>query len=290
MKMEWRMVRNISRLDAVFRAMDDQKSETCGPYSLLKIARSSDIEYTGELDEDRLAQLSGTTISTDEEDLSRNYRGMPPGEVPKEDHESFYPLRMKVSEREEELGTSAEGVLRAAEVIMGGKYSVLPFSSRNRERINFSEETFSRMGDVIWNSIEEIDLNAILNIQVDLLASNKPMENMVDLYRFIMKGGEMETDSWSVGHFVVLAGMIRVERGAGRETFYILQDSYKKRGMNGYIIQPERYLRQALVRNDGKEGGMILIFPEIQEKLSNLLLSISRCEIWDNGTPYDLLG
>lgn len=286
LNVEFRMVKSIAKLDEVFKGLNDQKSETCGPYSILKISRAIlDIDEN-ELTEDYLAQLSGTTISMEEESISSKYRGKDDLELDPEVREMFYPLKMKVSEKDEELGTSAIGVFRAAEKVFSNNYEVRPFFAYRNNELNFSEVKFDELSNILWENIQKIDLNAILNVQVDLLCSNSNLKTPVDLLSFLSQSECHELDDWSVGHFVILAGMARVYSDRGTMTYYILQENYKNRGMSGYLFQQSEMLRRALVRNDGKEGGIILIYPSSESGLDGLFGRILSTGTWDNGTPF----
>ncbi len=286
LKFEVRLVKSIPKLDEVFRTLKDQKSETCGPYSILKISRALLIDSDYGLTEDSLAQLCGTTISKDEKELSDRFRGKNEDDLDPADREMFYPLEMKVSDREEELGTSAVGVYKTAERVFGDNFDVLPFYAEIGDETNFSAERFKRLGQILWENIQDADLNVILNLQVNLLCSNSGMKSPVDIFSFLSTDRCGQLDEWSVGHFVILAGMIRKIQGDREEIYYILQENYKKRGMSGYLVQPSENLRSALIRNDGKQGGMIAIVPKAKGDITRNLTETLSSGVWDNGTPF----
>lgn len=284
--LEIRMLKSIQRLNGTFSSLKDQKSETCGPYSLLKIAQSLETKSEYDLSEDIMAKLSGTTISRDEYELSRKLKGKSEDELDDRTREVFYPLEMKFSDREEELGTSAVGVLEAARKVLGNQYSAKPFFAARNNEVNLTSEAFRKVGELIWENLQKTDLNIILNLQVDLTCSNAFLKTPVDLFEFLSREECMELDDWSVGHFVVLAGMIKKYSESGHEFYYVLQDNYKSRGMSGYIFQPAESLRNALIRNDGKEGGFIVIYHASRQDIGKDLESCLTPGIWDNGTPY----
>lgn len=287
MKLEIRMIKSISKIDRVFRELNDQKSETCGPYSILKISRAILQDSPIVLTEDNLAQLSGTTISEEERDISIRLKGRKEEDLDPKDREKFYPLEMKVSKDEKEHGTSAIGVYRAAEKVFGDGFTITPLYAAKQDRVNFSTEKFSEFTEVIWNNIQGTELNMILNVQVDLLCSNSGMNSPVDLFSFLSQDQCKNLDDWKVGHFVILAGMIRKYTNDRVDTYYILQENYKGRGMSGYLFQPSENLRNALVRKDGSEGGVMVIVPGGKgTALNQDLKRLFDVGIWDNGTPY----
>lgn len=287
MKMEIRFVDNIERLHDVYSKLKDQKSVTCGPYSLLKIARSVGNVSGNELNENNLARLCGTVISPEEYELSRRLHGANEDELDEQTRERYYPIELQVSDNEDLQGTSALGVIEASRKILGDTHHVHPIPSRKGDKVLLDKAKFRTLGEVMWKGLGTGGLNAIFNVQVDRFCSNESLSTPVDVFRLLGSGECAKLDEWSVGHFIVLAGIIRTSGKGGEQYYYILQDSYKKRGMSGYLIQPESNLRDALVRDDGSEGGVILLVPgsdwksygtEIEEEF--------RASGWDNGTPY----
>lgn len=284
---EIRLANRFSELHRVFESLEDQKSETCGPYSILKIYRSLNSEQNEDLTEDRIAQICGTVISTEEEEISSKLRGISHAALDKDTREKFYPLEMLVSDDEKEQGTSAEGVQKAAEIIFGSGYRVIPFFGSRKNEENITSKRFSDFSNFLWDRISDLPLNMIFNVQVDLLCSNSSIKDRETLVEFLNSTDCTELDDWKVGHFVILAGMIRVSSLGGQRYFYILQDNYKGRGWSGYLFQPEHQLRKAMMRNDQKEGGMILIYPVSEEStFEDRMHGIFEKGIWDNGTPF----
>lgn len=286
-KIEFRLIATIDRIHEVFMGVKDQKSVTCGPYSIMKIARSLGIETIGGLTEDMLAQMCGTVISTEEYELSRRLQDTNESDLDEETRQRFYPLELGVSGSEDLQGTSAIGVIDATSSVLGSEYVVHPLPAKNNGDVQFTESTFHELSDVLWENMAHEGLNAIFNVQVDLFCSNSKLKTPVDLFGSLSAEKCDKLDDWSVGHFIVLAGMIRRETANGHSYFYILQDSYKKRGMSGYLFQPEENLRNAMVRNDGNQGGLILVLPKAKGEgiVGNLPGSLVSSG-WDNGTPY----
>ncbi len=284
---EIRMIRSFESLHAFFMSLRNQKSETCGPYSLLKISNAMAGSPGEGLSEVEIAQRCGTVISPDEDELSVRLKGSNEDELDEQTREKYYPLKLAVSADEAEQGTSAEGVLRAAPGVLGSWSSIIPVKATSNGRENLTADRFGRITESLWKLLQEVDLHVILNIQVDLLCSNEGIEDDSMAMELISAGGCTSLDNWKVGHFVVLAGMLRYT-GNGRDSyFYILQDNYKERGRSGYLLQPAEQLRKSMVRNDGKQGGIMIIGPEKEEqRLKNILPDGVEIGIWDNGTPF----
>jgi hypothetical protein len=65
-----------------------------------------------------------------------------------------------------------------------------------------------------------------------------------------------------------------------------LLDTYKHRGFEGYQPQPAELMRRAMVRTDGREGGMLLIVPRWHvAEAESLLAGFGIPErMWSNGS------
>jgi hypothetical protein len=89
------------------------------------------------------------------------------------------------------------------------------------------------------------------------------------------------TPDWDVGHYVELAGLITGEGGA----LVHVHDTYPSLGWDGHHLQPPRVVAAALLRGDGREGGVLVVVPagraaEVESLAAGLDLDIG---IWDNG-------
>ena len=65
-------------------------------------------------------------------------------------------------------------------------------------------------------------------------------------------------ERWGVGHFVGIGAIWRAEDG---RRWVLLLDTYKARGFSGYVPMPAESLRRAIVREDGRTGGLLLVMP-----------------------------
>jgi hypothetical protein len=67
---------------------------------------------------------------------------------------------------------------------------------------------------------------------------------------------------WNIGHYLTLAGTVKgtarsFSTDTGR-TLVIVRDSYPTFGWDGYHLQPAEAIANALRRDDGAEGGVLL--------------------------------
>src|SRR6185437_17060902 len=60
---------------------------------------------------------------------------------------------------------------------------------------------------------------------------------------------------WDAGHFVELAALVRGPAGA----LVVVRDTYRELGERGHHVQPPERVAAALRRDDGSEGGIIVV-------------------------------
>jgi hypothetical protein len=87
---------------------------------------------------------------------------------------------------------------------------------------------------------------------------------------------------WDVGHFVELEMLIR----GPRRSLVLVHDSYPSLGWNGRHVQPPRALAAALLRGDGREGGVLAVVPKSRAEAAKALAAEIGLDIgtWNNGT------
>jgi hypothetical protein len=87
---------------------------------------------------------------------------------------------------------------------------------------------------------------------------------------------------WDVGHFVEPVGLLRGRAGE----LVLIRDSYPTLGWDGNYLQPPRVLAAALQRDDGREGGVLMIVTRDRRAEAVRLAGELALEIqmWDNGT------
>ena len=286
LKLEFRPVKTLDRLHRIFNELRDQKSETCGPYSLLKILRSLGLGDS-KITEDSLALMSGTVISEEEHNISVRFSGKDENRMDEQIRQKYYSVPLSVSGQADELGTSVEGLVAATEATLGRRFAVIPIPSRTGQKTQFSRHNFALLTDMLWKHFPADSMHVIFNLQMDMLCSNRNMGSIIDIMDFLKSGKCRSRDEWNVGHFLIAGGIIRSTTASQSRRFYLLQDTYKSRGMGGYLIQPEERLRNALIRNDGKGGGILLLVPErLRKRILGEIEGFLATGLWNNGTPY----
>ena len=87
---------------------------------------------------------------------------------------------------------------------------------------------------------------------------------------------------WDVGHFIELEMLIRGPRRA----LVVVHDSYPSLGWSGRHFQPPRVLAAALLRDDGREGGVLAVVPAARVEAAKALAAEIRLDMrpWNNGT------
>jgi hypothetical protein len=83
-----------------------------------------------------------------------------------------------------------------------------------------------------------------------------------------------------VGHFVELAALMRGRRGS----LVLVRDSYPSLGLNGLHLQPPGVLAAALMRGDGRGGGVLAVIrPELADAARKLASDLGlKTEMWEN--------
>jgi len=277
--------------------MGDQKEETCGLYALTYILRGLGYRKHGdiEIDEDYLSYLARTRISPEEDSLRREiFTKILYGEITFEEAVKRYwkiirKYELPTTSNPVELGTSAEGVKYALETVTSGELVGIPIPSRRGNQVYFTEEKFSALTNLLIENINNWKYQAILNWQAGKLLNI--VSKFHDILLALFSENPLATlgqNPWRVGHFVSLAGFIRVIRGSEIRTYFVIRDSYKNAGYMGYHVQPVDRVREALVRDDGREGGILLIVhkaiaKEVEDSIKNVGLPTG---LWDNGTPF----
>lgn len=247
-----------------------------------------------EIDEDYVAALAGTNILTEDEEISEAIKAkirrgiLTEKEATSRFRESIYKFKLPTTSIESELGTSVRGLIEACTEVTDGRVVPLPLPSvdRNRE-VAFTQEKFRGILNLIFEKRESWKSQAILNYRADkLLNMNSPHYTLFDLLSHLDDEARYGYDPWPVGHFVTLAGLIKSK--ATDALALLIRDAYKHKGFQGYHIQPFETVRKALIRNDGRGGGVLLLVS--QDAASEARISLENLGVdiypWDNGSPY----
>ncbi len=289
-------------IDQFYFSMRDQKEETCGAYAASYLLRGLKFEkYQGqEISEDLLASIAGVNISPEEKERNRalieqiNSGAKTFEDADRENHAKLHTYSLPLVDNEEELGGSSEGVGRSIEEVSHGRISVVPISARGeKDQIVFQKEKFDKLVSLILQNCWRWGVQIILNLQcTHLLDPLRQRGNMLDVLLTLSKSRSKPLDSWKVGHFVSVAGFIFQNSTETTHVprYFIIRDTYRKRGLNGVHLQPEESVRRSLVRSDGRGGGILLLLRksferEARSKIKQVLGQES-IRYWDNGSPF----
>jgi hypothetical protein len=170
----------------------------------------------------------------------------------------------------ESSGTSAGPLARAIEELAGGRLVCVPL------RGEWTAPTVTRLVD----RAGEAGARLIANLRTGLLwGSRPPIEPLLAA----LDGAELAeapAADWDVGHFVELVQVLRGRRGQ----LVLVQDSYPSLGWKGRHLQPAAAVAAALMRGDGRGGGVLAVVapdaaPTIEQLADELAL---KNEIWEN--------
>ena len=240
-----------------------QKDNLCGPFWAARVLKESGFTtWDGEpIDEDLVALRAGTVLP----DMRSNAE-VPPGALSR----AAYRYKLPVAPIEQS-GTSPLGLVEVIESASGGELRCLPL------RGGWTVDRIERLMD----EGRELGGRLIANLRTGRLwGSHPPME--VVLGELAGHPVQDPAADWDVGHFVELEMLIR---GPVRSLVFV-HDSYPSLGRDGHHLQPPRVLASALLRGDGREGGVLAVVPRARAEAATALAAELGLEIagWNNGT------
>lgn len=257
-----------SRIADVFDRLADQRPATCGAYAARYLLSPLGFERADGVDttrEDYLAYLAGTVIEEAEKDDVEAARadverlGLTDAEAIERFPRRWYGWPLRSSDDDVITGTSPTGTARAIALGSGGALVTLPVPGRAPDgSVAFTPERSEALLDLLEANLATWRVHPIANLEVDQL-----LDSTSDAFDAGALGGpDPETsiprERWGVGHFVGVGAFWRTQ--AGRR-WVLLLDTYKGRGFEGYVPMPAEPFRRALVREDGREGGLLLVLP-----------------------------
>lgn len=240
-----------------------QKDNLCGPFWAARVLNERGFSsWSGEaVDSDLIALRAGTTLPE-----TSHGPDVPPGAVSLTDYRYELPTAPA-----EESGTSAPGLARAIEAASTGKLRVVPL------RGGWTAERVERLVD----EARELDARLIANLRTGRLWGGRPAIEVLL--------GELEGESvqepaadWDVGHFAELEMVIH----GPKRSLVVVHDTYPSLGWAGRHLQPPRAVAAALLRGDGREGGVLAVVPEAEHESVKALARKIGLDIgdWDNGS------
>jgi len=242
---------------------EQQKDNLCGPFWAARVLNEGGYSsWDGKaIDEDLIALRAGTL-------LPAGHAGsdVPPGAVSQTRYRYELPTAPV-----EQSGTSAQRLAQAVEAASSGQLRCVSLRGQwNAERVE-------RLVD------EATDTGArlIANLRTGRLWGSRPSIGIL-LAELGGQPGQGPPADWDVGHFVELEMLIHGPKGS----LVVVHDSYPSMGWGGRYLQPPRALADALLRGDGREGGVLAVVTGTRERSVKALAARIGLEIgaWDNGT------
>jgi hypothetical protein len=244
------------------RTTRQQKDNLCGPFHAARILRDAGVrQWESEpLDQDLVAVRAGTTLPRHEDEPP-----VPPGA------DSWRDYRHQLgSSSPASSGTSAGSLAEAIEALSGGRLVCVPLSG------TWSGETVQRL----VQDGRRAGARLVANLRTGRLWGSRPP---VELLLARLEGRDLADPppaDWDVGHFVELVQLVQGSGGA----LVVVRDSYPNLGWAGHHLQPPEALAAALMRGDGRRGGVLAVVPAsdaatVRALARELGLEI---ELWNN--------
>jgi hypothetical protein len=240
-----------------------QKDNLCGPFWAARVLNESGFAtWDGEpIDEDLVALRAGTVVPDMHSDA-----GVPPGAVSRAAYRYNLPVAPIA-----QSGTSVRGLIEVIEAASGGELRCVPMSGA------WTVDRVERLVD----EAREFGCRLIANLRTGRLWGSRPP---VAVLLGELEGRPVQDPAadWDVGHFVELKMLIR---GPVR-SLVVVHDSYPSLGREGRHLQPPRVLVAALLRGDGREGGVLAVAPSACVDAAIGLATELGLDIrtWNNGT------
>ena len=275
-------------------SLNSQKNSTCGPYNLSYILRALGFkEYHGiSISEDYLASLAQVHISKEDANKSNKINDqIKEGQITEEEavrkyHKVWYKYNLKETSNPVELGASCQGLIHACEKVTGNAIAALPIIAYTKDGKEYlTSKRFSKLTELLIKKRSRWELQLILNYRTNkLLNMNHATYNLFSLIEAENPEALFGHDPWSEGHYVSCGAIIQKKC----KFWYLIRDTYKNKGFGGYHLQPFELVRKALIRDDGREGGILLLInkqaeKEAQDELKKMGFFLSP---WDNGSPF----
>lgn len=240
-----------------------QKDNLCGPFWAARVLNEAGFSvWDGEvIDEDLIALRAGTMLP-----VAHAGADVPPGATTDATYRHALPTAPV-----ERSGTSAAGLIKAIEAASGGELRCVPLHGA------WSVEAVEQLLD----DAREIGARLIANVRTGRLWGSKPP---VDVLLAELEGKPVQDPAaeWDVGHFVELEMLIR----GPMRSLVVVHDSYPTLGWDGRHLQPPRVVVESLLRDDGREGGVLAVVPASRVDAVKALAARIGLEIgvWNNGT------
>ena len=240
-----------------------QKDNLCGPFWAARVlAEAGFTEWAGEsIDEDLIAIRAGTVLPD-----SNMESALPPGAMSRASYKYELPVASI-----EASGTSPRALMQAIEQASAGVLRCIPI------RGQWTAERVERLVD----EAPKLSARLLANLRSGLLwGSRPPLDVLLD--ELAGRPVKAPAADWDVGHFVELEMLIRGPQRA----LVVVHDSYPTLGSDGRHLQPPRAIAAALLRGDGREGGVVAVMRREKADATAALVAGLGLDIgvWNNGT------
>jgi hypothetical protein len=240
-----------------------QKDNLCGPFWAARVLVDAGFtDWSGEpIDEDLIATRAGSTLPPASGEPS-----VPPGAVSLTSYRFDLPTVPPA-----ESGTSAEGLMRVIDAAAGGALRCVPVRG---------QWTADRIEKLV-SEAAGFGARLIANVQTGKLWASRPdVEVLLD--ELAGRPVEEPAADWDVGHFIELVMLIRGPKNA----LVVVQDSYPVLGVQGHHLQPPRALAASLLRDGGREGGVLAVVAREKANAVAALVAALGLDIgtWNNGS------
>ena len=241
------------------RQAGQQPDNLCAPYWGSILLRSQGFDTTPEA----IAKLAGTVLP-----VGDPVTWLPTGAASKQGYSLPLPTTSCLSN----AGTSAQGLIAAVAQLTAESFCLLPLQAH---------WTADRLSDLLqlcqtWQAVPLCNLSTSPLWGASLAVS--------DAIAYLNGETIAPPDpDWNVGHFLTVAGTVQ----GTAQTLLLVCDTYPHFGWQGYHLQPAEAIAQALNRDDGTGGGVLLLIrnqdqAEISQQAEAIGLAI---EVWNNGSP-----
>jgi hypothetical protein len=245
------------------RGGEQQKDNLCGPFWAARVLNDAGFTtWDGQrIDEDFIALRAGTVLP-----VPHAGADVPPGAS----NRATYRFQLPTASVEQS-GTAVGELVKAIEAASSGELRGVPV------RGGWTPVRVERLLD----EARALGSRLIANLRTGLLWGSRPGAELLLAELDGRTVPDPEPD-WDVGHFVGLEMLIR---GPVR-SLVVVHDSYPILGWGGHHLQPPRVLAQALLRGDGREGGVLAVVPESRAEAMRAVAAEIGLEIgtWNNGT------
>lgn len=286
----------VDRFEAMADLLDsfsDQRPATCGAYVaryLLTPLGHPVHEGVSTTREDYLALLAGTVVEAYEDAPAEAVRaevrrlGITDGEAVDRYGEAYYAWPLRASADPAVAGTSPTGTARIIAAASDGVLATLPLPARDASgAIRLTEEAWNGVLDLFDDRLVDWRIHPIANYESDQLLDPTSAAYGAPALTSPDPAAAIPLDRWGVGHF---AGLGAFWRAADGRRWVLLLDTFRHRGFSRYEPQPAELLRRALVRDDGREGGLLLVLPREHLDAARAAIEVTGLDVrmWGNGS------